>query len=71
MSANSQKKTLKEELAGMSLEEKIEFFDTHDTGEYEDEMLEVEFQMVHSSKSRKYRDQKKLQDIKNNLDKAS
>jgi hypothetical protein len=71
MGASSKKKTLKEELAGMSSEEKIEFFDTHDTGEYEDEMPEVEFQIVHSPKSRKYRDQKKAQDDKNKLDKAS
>ncbi|MBI4854217.1 MAG: hypothetical protein HY819_20660 [Acidobacteria bacterium] len=71
MSANSQKKTLKEELVGKSLEEKIEFFDTHDTGEYEDEMPEVKFQILHSPRSRKYRDQKKAQDVKNTLDKAS
>ncbi len=71
MSVSNNKKTLKEELAGKSLDEQIEFFDTHDMGEYWDEMPEVQIEVIQSPKSRKYRDKKNLQEVKDKLDKAS
>ena len=58
MSVSSKKKSLAEEFIGKPLEEQIEWFDSHDTSEYIDEMPEVEIKVVHSNRSTKYRDKK-------------
>ncbi len=63
MDISSKKKTLKEELEGKSLWEMSEWFDTHDTGEYDDEMPEVELEIVKPIKSRRFKDEKRMEEV--------
>ena len=63
MNVSSKKKTMKEELEGKSLWEIGEWLDTHDTGEYEDEWEEVQIQVVKPIKSRRFKDEKEMEEV--------
>jgi len=56
------RKTLQEELEGMTYEEMGEFFDTHSMADYWEDTQEVELSVVHSPRSRKYRDARKAKE---------